>query len=80
MTCFGIDPSFAKPIAWACRMQAGKWHYGIVQPDRVDVFFALFEKYKPMGIDCVVVEGGYVGPNERVALGLENVRGQRPVL
>jgi Holliday junction resolvasome RuvABC endonuclease subunit len=70
----GIDPSYAKPIAWAyC---AGTWEIGAVQPGSLHLFGDVFRAARDRGVTRVVIEAGYVGRNPHVATMLERMRGR----
>jgi len=74
MTTIGIDPAYAKPIAFAFRANK-RWTVVNISPKLPHKWLDLFESAKRMGVEQVVIEGGYVGKNIKTALGLAQIRG-----
>lgn len=79
----GIDPSYAKPVAWAVLSDRYQ-RWGDIELDHLDILFMSEDGVttgvpywrEQCGLDMAVVEGGYVGPNPKVSLALERVRGE----
>lgn len=77
MNCIGIDPAYAKPIAWAYKLHDGTWATGQYEP--VDVHKmrkSTFKRARARGVTHAVIEGGYVGRNAATSLKLAEMRGQ----
>jgi len=75
----GIDPSYAKPIA--CAYRTGKvWQLFELDPKEPNNWYEDFVVVKHNGVERVVIEGGFVGVNSKVALGLERVRGNLEIV
>ena len=75
MTCIGLDPAYAKPIAYAYRV-GRDWRVDAVAPGELSRFADVFQTAVEHGVTGCVIEGGFVGPNAKTSLGLQYVRGQ----
>ena len=75
MTCIGIDPSYAKPVAYAYRW--GRcWVVGSVEPE--ELWWRLeevMERAKERAVTRCVIEDGFIGANSQVGMRLAQMRG-----
>lgn len=72
--CIGIDPSYGKPIAAAWRVNSWQWIVAGVTPMDVRGCVDVITDAASAGVTTVIIEGGYLGVNPKVALKLEHVR------
>lgn len=75
MNCIGIDPAYAKPIAYAYKWKSD-WVIGEVEPDKIQEFADVFRRASERGIDMAIIEDGFVGKNPQVSMKLCEVRGR----
>jgi len=77
MNCIGIDPSYAKPVAYAYK--AGDvWHGGEFDVYAMEV--PSLEEAKVNGVTTAIIEDGYVGCNMKVSMRLSEARARIEVL
>jgi hypothetical protein len=74
MSILGIDPAYAKQIAFAYK-RGKEWKIESLSPKKPGSWLSLFCQAKAAGVHHVVIEGGFVGINNKVALGLAQIRG-----
>ena len=71
----GIDPSYAKPIAWAAAYNAHVWSSDEVDHNSIDDFVDIFYVVAAhTNIDLCIIEGAYLAKNPKVFAGLTEVR------
>lgn len=71
----GCDPAYAKAILVAWCTSDAEWKTEKLNPTRPLLWQRVWQKMIDDGVRGVAIEGGYVGPNSHVALGLAEMRG-----
>lgn len=74
MATIGIDPAYAKPIAYAY-MWDRKWVVGDVDREDLKEILEVFSTASDRGVTHCVIEDGFIGVNPMVAQRLAQVRG-----
>jgi len=76
--CIGIDPAYAKPIAYAHRMgpPGERWVVGAVDPDDMTCLADVLRDAKKHGCMWAVIEDCYLGKNAATHKGLAKMQGQ----
>ena len=73
-TTIGIDPAYAKPIAYAYMLDR-KWVVGDFDFEDFDEMLDAFSTASAQGVTHCVIEDGFIGVNRIVAQRLAQVRG-----